>query len=119
VLSACGGGSGSGGAGTPSDGTSSPAPAPAPAATVGSIKLSWVIPQTNLDGSPLTNLAGFKISYGTASGIYSQTITINSATMTSYTIENLTPARYYIVLKAFNANNLEGPPSAEGSKLIE
>jgi len=34
----------------------------------GSALLSWNAPSTNEDGTPLTDLAGYKIYYGTATG---------------------------------------------------
>ena len=32
--------------------------------------LMWETPTTNVDGSPLTDLAGFKVYWGTVSGTY-------------------------------------------------
>ncbi|HTF99819.1 MAG TPA: Ig-like domain-containing protein, partial [Nitrospirota bacterium] len=40
------------------------------AASTGSASLAWVAPTTNSDGSTCTDLSGFKIYYGTASGTY-------------------------------------------------
>lgn len=40
----------------------------------GSARLSWNPPTTNTDGSALTDLAGYKIHYGTSSGNYSTTV---------------------------------------------
>ena len=36
------------------------------AVATGSATLSWLPPTTNIDGSPLTNLAGYKIYWGTS-----------------------------------------------------
>ncbi|WP_372526947.1 hypothetical protein [Piscinibacter sp.] len=114
MVAGCGGGNSLGEASAPVDGT----PAAAPAPSTGSISLAWVAPQTNADGSTLTDLAGFRIYYGTASGSYSQVITISSPIATRYTIENLPPSTYYMVLKAFDTNNNESQASAELSKTI-
>src|SRR3972149_9673790 len=35
--------------------------------------LTWDAPTTNIDGSPLTDLAGFKIYYSQISGVYTDT----------------------------------------------
>ena len=35
--------------------------------------LTWEPPTTNIDGSPLTDLAGFKVYYSQASGVYTDT----------------------------------------------
>ena len=54
----------------------------------GNAFLQWEAPSTNDDGTPLTDLAGYKIYYGTASGNYTQTIDVGN--VTTYTITNLT-----------------------------
>lgn len=124
MVAACGGGSGSTDstsqpvADTPSP-SPSPAPSPAPA-TSGSATLSWQAPQTNADGSALTDLAGFRIYYGTASGSYSQTINVADPTATRYTISSLPgSATYFFVLRAYDKNNVESAPSPEVSKTIQ
>src|SRR4030067_1427045 len=40
--------------------------------------LTWDAPTTNTDGSPLTDLAGYKIYYGDSSGQYSSTVPVNA-----------------------------------------
>src|SRR3989304_6108420 len=42
--------------------------------------LSWNSPTTNMDGSPLNDLAGYRIYYGTASGSYSQQLNLGNVT---------------------------------------
>ncbi len=37
-----------------------------------SLMLSWTAPSTNEDGSPLNDLAGYKLYYGTQTGQYSK-----------------------------------------------
>lgn len=123
ALAACGGGGGSDASGTPTSDSPAPAPVPAPApapapASTGSATLSWGAPQTNADGSALTSLAGYRIYYGTASGVYSQTVTVSDPSVTAYTIQNLPAATYYFVLRAFDKSNAESAPSAEVSKKI-
>lgn len=138
ALAACGGGGGdqsttsTGGTGSspapapapspsPSPAPSpSPSPSPAPApATSGTATLSWQAPQTKADGSALTDLAGYRIYYGTASGSYSSTITIADPSTTTYTIQNLAASNtYFFVLRAFDKNGLESNPTPEASKTI-
>lgn len=97
--------------------TQTPAPlTPAPA--VGTMALAWIAPTAKADGTPLTNLAGFHILVGTASGAYSQTITVASAYTLNYTISGLPASTYYAVVKAFDTSNNESAPSAEVSKAI-
>ncbi|MEW6586171.1 MAG: hypothetical protein AB1442_11250, partial [Nitrospirota bacterium] len=45
--------------------------------------LSWQAPATNEDGTPLTDLAGCKVYYGTVSRNYTQSSDVGEAT--SYT----------------------------------
>jgi hypothetical protein len=89
-----------------------------PPAGTGSATLSWAAPQTNADGSALTDLAGFRIYYGSASGSYSKSITISSPTTLRYTIDNLPSGTHYFVVKAFDAARNESAPSPEVSKTI-
>jgi hypothetical protein len=108
-LVGCGGGGGGGGG---SDAGESPATGS------GTASLSWSAPTQNTDGSTLTDLAGYRIYYGTNSGDYSKTVTLNSPYSRTYTINSLPANTYYIVVRAFDTNNNEGPPSAEASKII-
>ena len=57
----------------------------------GQATLSWVAPSTNEDGTPLTDLAGYKIYYGTASGNYTQNI--DAGNVTTYAFTNLTDGK--------------------------
>jgi len=105
-----GGGSGAGG----SSGGSGDTPPP----PTGSITISWTPPQARADGSPLTDLAGYHIYYGTASGVYSQTVTVASPSATSYTIANLSAGTYYVTMRSFDTSNIESSSSPEASKTI-
>jgi hypothetical protein len=95
-----------------------PAPAPAPAVT-GSAVLAWVAPTKNSDGSNLSDLAGYKIYYGTTRGTYSQSITISSPYTTNYTISNLPAGTYYMIVKAYDTSNNESAASVEATKTIK
>jgi hypothetical protein len=94
-----------------SDGTTSVAmPAFAIAVTeVGtkSATLSWKPPTVNSNGSALTNLAGYRIYYGTSASALTRAITINSVGVTTEVITDLNPGTYYFALMAFNAAGTE------------
>ncbi len=85
----------------------------------GTALLSWTPPTQNTDGSTLTNLSGYVIYYGTASGSYTETVTIDNPGLTSYQIDNLTAADWYFVITAMNSSNVESAYSAEVSKTID
>jgi hypothetical protein len=86
--------------------------------SLGSATLSWTAPTLNTDGSPLVDLAGYRIYYGTSSGTLNQTVQLNSAGLMTYVFSNLSPATYYFAVTAFNANNVESDQSTVVSKVI-
>ena len=84
----------------------------------GSATLSWTAPTENEDGSPLTDLAGYKIYWGTTPGIYPNLVTINNPGITIYVIENLGSGTYEFVSTAFNAAGVESAYSNTATKTI-
>ncbi|MEJ2621776.1 MAG: fibronectin type III domain-containing protein [Candidatus Thiodiazotropha sp.] len=88
------------------------------ASSTGTALLSWTPPTENTDGSALTDLAGYRIYYGTSPGNYSHVVTIDSPGITSYQIDNLTPGDWYFVITSFNSSNVESTRSNEVSKTI-
>jgi hypothetical protein len=83
------------------------------------MSLSWTAPTQNDDGSALTDLAGYKIYYGTAPGNYTQQIRIDNLSVTTDLIENLLPKTYYIVATAFNSAGVESSYSSMATKTVE
>ncbi len=84
----------------------------------GTALLSWTPPTENTDDSTLTDLAGYKIYYGTSPGSYSNTEIINNPGLTSFLIESLASADWYFVMTAFNSSGVESSYSTEVSKTI-
>ena len=84
----------------------------------GSVTLSWQPPTQRTDGSPLTNLAGYRIRYGTAPGNYPNTRQIANAGVTTAVIENLPAGTYYFVVTAYDTSGGESEFSAVVSKPI-
>ncbi len=83
----------------------------------GQATLSWDPPTTNADGTPLTDLAGYKIYYGTSSNNYFQNIDVGN--VTTYTIDNLTDGlTYYFVATAYDTSGNESQYSNEVNKFI-
>ena len=89
------------------------------AVATGSATLSWQPPTTNTDGTPLTNLAGYKIYWGTTPGNYSSSATIMNPGLTRYVVESLTPNTYYFAVKAVNSVGTESVFSNAASKTIQ
>ena len=80
-----------------------------------SVMISWLAPTENDDGTPLTNLAGYRIRYGQQSGLYSATINITNPGLASYVISGLAAGTYYLVLSAVNTSGGESEYSNEAS----
>ena len=87
--------------------------------STGSATLSWTAPTTNTDGSALTNLAGYRIFYGTSPTSLSQIIQIANAGMTSAVIEGLSPATYYFAMRAYSSTGAESVDSNVTSKVVQ
>jgi len=85
----------------------------------GSVTLSWEAPTNNTDGSTLTNLAGFRVHYGTAPDTYTESVQLPDEEMTSVVIEDLPPARWYFSVTAYNSVGLESDFSSSVDTLIE
>jgi Putative Ig domain len=89
------------------------------ATTGGTATLSWTPPTQNTDGSPLVDLAGYRVYWGTSSGNYPQSVTVMNPGITSYMVEQLTPATYYFVATALDASGNESKHSNVATKTIQ
>jgi hypothetical protein len=87
--------------------------------STGAATLSWTPPTHNVDGSTLTNLAGYRIYYGTSSSSLTRTISINSAGIASYVITDLSPATYYFAITAYTSSGAESARSTVVSKVVQ
>jgi len=81
------------------------------ATAAGAVELSWDAPTENTDGSALTDLAGYRIYWGTEAGELANSITIDNPGVVTYVLENLVPATYYFVATAYNVDGAESDPS--------
>ena len=75
------------------------------------ITLNWTPPSTNTNGTPLTDLAGYNVYYGTSSGNY--TAKFNAGNVTSYTFTNLAAGTYYIAVTAYDTSGNQSVYSNE------
>jgi Fibronectin type III domain len=85
---------------------------------MGNATVSWVAPTMNTDGSPLTNLAGFTIHYGTNNASLTQTIQVANAGAVSYVVTNLPPGTWYFAVSAYTNAGAESALSSIVSKTI-
>ncbi|MEM9690754.1 MAG: fibronectin type III domain-containing protein, partial [Pseudomonadota bacterium] len=89
------------------------------AVSLGSATLTWTPPTLNDDGSPLMDLAGYRLYWGTQPGVYTDSVTINDPGISTFVVENLTPGTYEFVSTAFNASGVESRYSNTATKIVE
>ena len=97
LITAIGLGSGCAESGAGSSSTSS-----VPAA-LNSASLSWEKPATNDDSSPVTDLAGYQVSYAQATPVTTEkstSIPVSSPNQTSYVVADLAPGTYHFAVTA-------------------
>jgi hypothetical protein len=80
-----------------------------PQVLAGEAILSWA-PNTE------TDLSGYKVYYGTASGTYGVPLTVG--TTTTSTVSGLSPGTYYLAVTAYDTSGNESGFSAEVSKTV-
>lgn len=85
---------------------------------IGSATIRWVAPTQNTDGSPLTNLAGYKVHYGTSTTALTRFVQVGNPGITTVEIGGLTPATWYFTVTAYTNTGVESEPSAAVSKTI-
>jgi uncharacterized protein YceK len=73
----------------------------------GTAQLSWTAPTTNVDGSPLIDLAGYAVVYGRSAAALDQSIVLNDASLTSYTVTGLQSGVWYFSVRALATNGTE------------
>jgi hypothetical protein len=84
----------------------------------GMATLSWQAPTTTTQGTALTNLAGYRIYYGTDSGDLTQSVQITSVGIQTYVIDNLGAGTWYFAIRAVTAAGVESALSEVVSKTI-
>jgi hypothetical protein len=87
-------------------------------AASGSATLAWQPPTENVDGTPLTDLAGYVIRYGTTTDALDQVLRVPNPGITSSVVEGLMPATWYFSLSAYNSAGVESAPSPVASKNV-
>lgn len=80
--------------------------------------LRWEMPPSKVDGSPLDDLAGYRILYGHDSADLDKSVFIADPAVTSYEFSALETGTWYFAVVAVNAGGLEGPPTTLASKSI-
>jgi hypothetical protein len=88
------------------------------APSTGSVTVSWLPPTENVNGSALTNLAGYHIYYGTSQTNLNQMVNVTNPGLATYVVSNLSPTTWYFALTSVNSNGVESPRTAVMSHAV-
>lgn len=102
---------------TPTGGSTSSGSTPSTGST--SVTLNWEAPTENSNGSALTNLAGYKIHYGTASKDYTEVVAVSNPSLSRYVIDSLQSGTWYFAITAYNSAGVESPMSGEVATTVD
>ena len=83
----------------------------------GAMSVNWVAPTENANGTPLTDLAGYRIYYGDSSRAYAEMREVASPSATSATL-TLPSGDYYVAMTALDGQGNESTYSNEVLKTV-
>jgi hypothetical protein len=84
----------------------------------GTATISWDAPNSNTNGSALTDLSGYRIYFGASEGEMTETVQITNVGIQTYVIENLKAGTWYFAVQALSTDGTESPLSDVVSKTI-
>jgi hypothetical protein len=84
----------------------------------GNATLSWTPPTQNTDGTTLSNLAGFRIQYGSSATALTQTVQIANPGVATYLLTGLSSGTWYFSVRAYSSSGAESANSNVVSKTI-
>jgi hypothetical protein len=73
----------------------------------GTATLGWTAPTENTNGTALTNLAGYRLHYGTSASNLATIVQVPGASVTTYTLNSLAAATYYFAITAYTSSGVE------------
>ena len=73
------------------------------------VNLSWAAPTTRSDNTYLhaSELAGYRVYYGTSSSNLAPLVELSDESMTEYTVEDLPAGSYYFAVSAYDTEGRE------------
>jgi hypothetical protein len=75
--------------------------------SAGSATLEWEAPTINADGTPLRDLAGYNIRYGTSPGALDHLVEVRNPGLTTYVVDGLAPTTWYFAVSSVNSEGIE------------
>lgn len=88
--------------------------------TVGgaSVSLSWTPPTQNVDGSALTDLAGYEVRYGNSQNNLDQSVQLTNPSLSTYVVESLTSGTWFFAVQSVNRQGVTSQLSSIASKTV-
>lgn len=83
------------------------------ASATSAVTLTWQAPTVNADGSPLLDLSGYLVRWGTVQGSHPNVRQINNASVSTFVVEELAPGTYFFTVSALDTSGNESAPSNE------
>jgi hypothetical protein len=87
-------------------------------AAMGTATVSWSAPTQRVDGSPIGELAGYRVLYGKSSRNYEHVVELNTTGINRYVLEGLGAGTWYFAVQAITSDGLASAPSKEVNKTI-
>jgi hypothetical protein len=84
----------------------------------GAVTVSWLPPTQYIDGSTMSNLAGYRVKYGKTPDALSTIVTVANAGVVNSVIEGLAPGVWYFTVTAFTSEGAESDVSSVVSATI-
>jgi len=84
----------------------------------GSATLSWTAVTENTDGTPLTDLAGYSVHYGTSASALTSVVVLADPGQTSYVVTPLSSGTWYFAVAAYTTGGVQGELSNVATKTI-
>ena len=84
----------------------------------GAATLTWLPPTENTDGSPIEDLAGYRIRYGRHPAELTELQSIPNPGISSAVVENLGKGKWYFAVSAYNTSGVESEYSNLAEKVI-
>jgi hypothetical protein len=84
----------------------------------GSAELAWEMPTQNTNGTPLTDLAGYTIVYGTGPNAMNHWVQLTDIGATSYVIQGLGQGTWYFAVLSYTSSGANSALSNIATKII-
>jgi hypothetical protein len=85
----------------------------------GSVTLNWIPPTENEDGTPLMDLAGYRVYWGEFPGTHTEVMDFDNPGLSRVVIDNLAPGSYEFVATAINDAGVESRFSNAITRVVQ